>query len=264
MTLQKRLQQNQTIRFYHVSTNPDDFKSFFQKGAKPIGQGVGGQGNGFYVWTNETLAENHICFLNFQQLTNEAVIVGVDVEKESIAYPRWKTDMEYAPGFCSLLAKHHEFINKNMQNLNIDLPPNETFLKSIQSVKCKKENGEINFTFTGKSPFSPTMQQYLKRKETDNPCYGSADSVFFQTLTDYLCQNNPEFLIDYNHFMQQKIQQEGIALKYTGQQNIPISILKYATIDESGKISKTTIYDKEKQSQQICPFVKMAMSRKTK
>ena len=103
MTLQKRLQQNQTIRFYHVSTNLDDFKSFFREGAKPIGQGVGGQGNGFYAWANETLAENHIRFLNFQQLTNEAVIVGVDVEKESIAYPIWKADMEYAPGFCSLL-----------------------------------------------------------------------------------------------------------------------------------------------------------------
>ncbi len=42
MTLQKKLQNN-TIRFYHVGTNPDDFKSFFKEGGKPIGQGIGGQ-----------------------------------------------------------------------------------------------------------------------------------------------------------------------------------------------------------------------------
>lgn len=261
MTLQKTLEQKQTVRFYHVGTNPDDFKSFFKEGAKPIGQGVGGQANGFYVWTNENLADSHIQFLNFQQMLKEAVIVSVDTEKEKITYPLWQADVECAPGLCGLYAKYQDFINKEMQNLNIQLPKNESLLTSIQSVQCKKENDAINLTFKGASHFAPTMQQNFTRKANDNPCQGYADAVFFQTLTDYLCQNNPDFKQDYNHFMQQSLRTEGIALKYTGKENLPVSSIEYTTIDDMGKISKTTIFDKKKQ---FCPFVAMALKRKIK
>lgn len=267
MVLQKSLQQNsqdKTLRFYHVGTNPDDFKSFFKEGAKPVGQGVGGQGNGLYVWTNEDLADNHIRFLNFQQMLEEALIVGVDVEKEKITYPEWQADMEYAPGFCKLLGKHKDYINQNMQNLNINLPPNESFLNTIQSVKCEQEKDEITLTFKGGNRFIPTMEQTIKRMSHDNPCRGATDSVFFQTLADYLCQNSPDFKKDYDHFMQQTIQNNGLGLKYTGKENQPVSIIKHATVSNQEILSKSVIFDAQKKEKQVCPFIAMALKRKTK
>jgi hypothetical protein len=61
--------------------------------------------------------------------------------------------------------------------------------------------------------------------------------------------------------MQQSLQTEGIALKYTGKENLPVSSIEYTTIDDMGKISKTAIFDKKKQ---FCPFVAMALKRKIK
>jgi hypothetical protein len=61
--------------------------------------------------------------------------------------------------------------------------------------------------------------------------------------------------------MQQSIQKEGMGLKYTGEKNLPVSSIEYATIDDTAKILKTTIFDKKKQ---FCPFVAMALKRKIK
>ena len=52
--------ENKSITFYHVATDKKDFKSFFREGAKTTLSDA----KGFYVWSDKTLAENHIRWLN--------------------------------------------------------------------------------------------------------------------------------------------------------------------------------------------------------
>ena len=120
---------NETITFYHVSTDVDDFKSFFREGAKSIGKGLGGQTKGFYVWPNKKAAEHHISFLkdgawaNKNLNNNEAMIIGITVPKASVSYPLWEQDAELPVGLFELCASYGEFLNKKAQNLDIELPP---------------------------------------------------------------------------------------------------------------------------------------------
>lgn len=288
MTLNNTLNTGKTegakaVTLYHVSTEVDTFKSFFREGAKAIGKGIGGQSDGFYVWTNEKAADNHIRFLHEDPFAdkvlknNEAIIIGISVPQKSISYPLWQQDMEACQGIFKLWTKYGDFINKNGQNLIIpfdieDKPLGWNFL-TFTGFSYEKKYSHLdqkewyNISFKGIDERGREKIKIMTRSlDTLNEnAEGTDDSVKFQILTDWLCQNNLDFKKDYDHLMQKMCSSEkGGALKYTGIESLAITKAEHVKINEDGSLKKTTIFDASKGKDQVCPFLKLGLTRTRK
>ena len=166
----------ETVVFYHVSTEVDDFKSFFREGATAIGKGVGGQTDGFYVWTNEKAADQHIRFLYEDPFADkvlkndEAVIVAVSVPKASLSYPVWQQDMEKGVDIFKLWIKHGNFINENADNLDIpfdtqDKPLGWDFSK-FTGFSCEKKVSNYDQKRYYKITFEGLDEKGKEKKKT--------------------------------------------------------------------------------------------------
>ena len=282
MTLKETLNKktNKMLTFYHISTKADDFKSFFREGAKSVGQGIGGQTGGFYVWSNKKAAEEHIRFLNKNPFSekelknNEVMIIGVDVPQKDISYPLWQQDYEKSVGIFELWIKYGDFLNKKALNLDIpfsteDKPLGWDFEK-ITGFSYEKRQSAINqqdyynITFKGISESGKEKEKIISRTKENltEGGDGAYDSVKFQILTDWLCQNNPDFKKDYDTLIQKAIlKKEGYALKYTGTQPLIITFAEYVKIKEDGSLKKTTVFNSQKGSNQICPFFTIEQTR---
>ena len=244
-----------TVMLYHIATNVDDFRSFFREGAKSI---TPESDKGFHVWTNEELADTHFRLLNEHFLNKtlkncEAIMIGVCRDKKEITYPLWQMDVEFAPGLYDLLAQYTPTI-KN-KKFDINLPPNNSFLKKITGFSCQKANQIIQFTFEGKTSIDTDMSLCVIH-HTNQPCQSNEDILFLQSLTDTLCHHNKDFQKSYNELMQSSCSQKA-ALKYTGLKPLEISLAQYMKFDAKGNLNKTSIFDKTKGSQQMCPFLKI-------
>ena len=249
---------DEKMTFYHVATNPNDFKSFFCEGAKSI---TPQSNKGFYVWTDEELAENHIRFLEGGFLdkglsNHEALILGIDIPKGSLKLPDWQMDVECAPGLFELLNQYTDVINQKLKKLNIDLPDSNSFLKKISEISCQKESSKITFHFKGKSAFNTDLPYSLTCYENQNPCRQASDAPYLQVLVDSLIQTEPNFKKDYHQLMQIMAQNQA-AFKYTGKEPLAISSATHVFVDENGQLKKNVLWDKTKGNQQICPFLKL-------
>ena len=258
----------ETVTFYHVSTEVSDFKSFFREGAKAVGKGIGGQTDGFFVWTNEQKAIRHFShFLN--DFTNEAMIIGITVPKADISYPIWQQDMEVAYGIYDLWKKYGDFINQKGHNLNITFDKkHQTFgwnFKKITDFSYEKEYSNFAKKYYEDICFKGIDEtgKSIKKAIWEEPG-GAEDSVNFQILTDWLCQNNSDFRKDYDALMQKIIthSQHGFALKYTGTASLPITSAQHVKINEDGSIQKTIVFEAQKGSNQVCPFLTIGLARK--
>ncbi len=263
---------SETITFYHVSTEVEAFKSFFREGAKSIGKGLGGQKDGFYVWTNKKASIRHCRFLN--DFTKEFLVIGVTIPKKNIIYPLWQQDMELSQGIFRLWVKYSDFINKNGQNLNIPFDtPNKPFgwkFSSFSGFSCKKNYSTslktdfYNITFSGIDENGKGKQKTISRSEKmlHEDANGAEDSIKFQILTDWLCQNNPDLKKDYDTLMQKiMLDEKGTGLKYTGSEPLPITSAEYVKINEDRSFHKEVIFDAKKGKNQVCPFLKMSLVR---
>lgn len=254
------MSQSNTIKLYHIATNLSDFKSFFREGAKtPSGQ----SDKGFYVWTDEKSADTHFQlldghFLNKTLKNHEAIMIGLCLDKKDITYPSWQLDVEFAPGLYELLGKYIPSIEH--QKWDINLPPNNSFLKKITGFSCQKKDESIQFVFKGKTSINTDMN-FCITHHNNQPCQNSTDTIFFQALTNTLYQHNNDFREAYNQLMQHMSGQGG-ALKYTGTEPLPISFAKHMSFDNKGNVKKTVVFDKEKETQQICPFLKIKNSQR--
>ena len=263
---------NETVTFYHVSTDIEAFKSFFREGAKSTGKGLGGQTDGFYVWSNEEAAERHVSFLQDGAWANkhlndkEAMIIGITVPKASVSYPLWQQDAEQPVGLFKLCASYGEFLNQKAQNLDIELPPeNVPFgwpFSKITAISFEKKSDDWNCIFF--EGFNDKGRK-CRKMCPDRPPFEADDSIKFQILTDWLCQSNPDFKKDYDLLMQKTImQKEGSGLKYTGSAPLPITFVQHIKINEDGSLEKTTIFDTKKGKNQVCPFLKMGLVHRKK
>ena len=211
---------------------------------------------------------------------DEAVIVGVAVPKSTIAYPLWQQDMEQSAGLILLAKKYASFLNTRARHLNIPILQDMRNLgwhfSKITGIFVADFMTGINVDDSGK---------IIPKNTSDNNCiffegidhdgekiiqvcpdtpWNSADSTKFQILTDWLCQNNPDFRKDYNRLMQREaISPHCFALKYTGSEPLPIVCAQYAKVDQDGSIQKTTLFDARKKENQVCPFLMMGLARKS-
>ncbi len=272
----------ETLTFYHVSTEIDSFKSFFREGAKAIGSGIGGQKGGFFVWSNKKAAENHIRFLNEDPFAdkllknNEAMIIGVKIPKKTFSYPLWQQDMEKSFGIFRLWIKYGDFLNNHAHNLDIpfvkdDKPLGWNFSK-LTGFSFKKSYSTLtkqqwyNITFEGldDKKNQKKVKSILRNEDNlDEGADGAYDSIKFQILTDWLCQNNPDFKNDYDNLMLKKIS-KGCALKYTGSNPLPITFAEHIKVNEDGSFKKETLFDEKKGNCQVCPFLRIDRLHKRK
>jgi len=247
--------------FYHVSTETQNLRSFFREGAKSTVPRINEKNKGFYVWTNEDDADVHVRllndgFLNKSLDNHEALILGIPVQSKDLIYPSWQIDVECAPGLLELLKKNESLINSKLNELDIELPDNDSFLKKVSGITCKTEENKTSFVFNGKTSINTDISHTLTCYDNSNPCNGYSDAIYLQTLVDALCTHSVDFQKEYQQLMQQISQYHG-ALKYTGSSNLPVSTIKHAQVDENGMIKKTIIFDAAKNTQQICPFFKL-------
>ena len=259
----------ETVTFYHVSTEVAAFKSFFREGAKAIGKGVGGQVDGFYVWTNEKAAEDHIRFLHEDPFAdkvlknNEAIIIGVSVPKESLSYPVWQQDYEKNSGLFDLCVLHAECLKNKAHNLNIPIPEQDRPLgwnfDKITDLSYNEEGKYFLFEGVDKK------EKKWRKRFSDSSFWDAEDSIKWQILTDWFCQNNPDFKKDYNNLMQ-KICSDGkiSALKYTGTEPLAITKAEYVKVNADGSIKKTPVLNTSKGKNQVCPFLTLIQTRKEK
>ncbi len=242
--------------FYHVSTNVDSLKTFLHEGVKNTDFPLP---NGFYVWQNEEMADTHIRLLengllNKRLNQHQALIIEFHVPTEQIIYPTWQVDVELAPGLLELFNKHQLSINQKLKNVTINLPPNDSLLSKITSISCQKNNQETTFIFQGKTPINTDLSYSLTCYQNQNPCHQNSDILYLQTLVDVLHKKEPSFTKEYQQLMQNT---PNASFKYTGQQPLPVSMIKHVQIDEHNQLNKNILYDSAKGFRQICPFLRL-------
>ncbi len=289
MNLQKILFENsgnktneKMITFYHVSTDVNAFKSFFREGAKAIGTGMGGQTDGFYVWVTEKAADRHILFLDRnpkseKELVNkEAIIIGVKVPIKTVSYPLYQLDKEASRGLFRLFVKYGDFINDKAHDLDIPFSLEEKpfgwDFSKFTGFSFEKRNSNLSkknyyhICFNGLNEQNKEKMKALIRGEDilDEDGDSPEDSVKFQVLTDWLCQNNSDFKKEYDALMHENILKGVFAFKYTGSEPLPVAFAKHVKVGEDDSLSKTTVFDAEKKTDQICPFITMGLARKNR
>lgn len=270
------------ITFYHVSTDVNAFKSFFREGAKAIGIGRGGQTDGFYVWATEKAADRHILFLDRNPLSDkelvnkEAIIIGVKVPIKTVSYPLYQLDKEASRGLFRLFVQYGDFINDKAHDLDIPFSVKEkplgwnfskftgfSFEKKYSNYSKKNY---YDIWFHGLDEQNKEKKKCMSRGEDhlDEDADEADDSVKFQILTDWLCQNNSDFKKEYDALMHKSILKGVFSFKYTGSEPLPIAFAKHVKVGEDNSLSKTTVFDAEKKTNQICPFVTMELARKNR
>ena len=272
------------ITFYHVSRNVEAFKSFFREGAKAIGKGVGGQTDGFFLWTNERAAKRHILYLNDeeidenQRLSNgEAIVIGVSIPKASISYPVWQQDMESSHKIFQLWSKYGNFINKKAHDLDIpfnqEKQPYGWDFSKITGFSYKKHCHNLfqkeyyDVFFEGIKKNGKKDKKTLRKfqDDLDKDDNQAEDSVKFQILTDWLYKNNYDFRKDYNALMQDIIfHPYGFPLKYTGKKPLPIASAKYVKVNKDGSLKTVSLFEAPKGPNQVCPFLTLGIAKKQK
>lgn len=255
----------ETVTFYHISTEVDAFKSFFREGAKAIGKGLGGQQDGFYVWINEKDTEKHVIFLNGKTANKtikngEAIEITVCVPKASISYPLWQQDYEKNRGLFDLCVLYADCLKNKAHNLNIPIPEQEHPLgwefDKITGLSYNEEGKYFLFEGIDKK------EKKWRKRLSDSSFWDAEDSIKWQILTDWFCQNDPDFKKDYDLLMQKiSSDRKGGALKYTGVEPLAITKAEHIKINADGSIKKIPIFDASKGKNQVCPFLQLNLAR---
>lgn len=249
--------QKDQICFYHVATDVNDFQPFFRKGARAIVPKT--KHKGLYVWASQETADTHIQlldggFLNKNLPNHEALILTFQMNRKDLTYPQWQMDVEYAPGLLELLNQHADTINKKLKNVDVNLPPNNSFLKKISGISCKKQEDKTTFQFHGKTSVNTDLNFSLTCAKNGNPCQGESDAIYLQTLVDLLCQSDTDFNEDYHQLMQKMVPNHA-SFRYLGEKPLPIFSAVHVSVDKKNNLKKTVLLDGTKPEQQICPFL---------
>lgn len=273
--------------FYHVSrhSDPELLKSFYNKGALPIGKGVGGQKDGFFVHMDEESALAHILFLD-NQLTDagKTIVIGVDVNESDLKYPKWQFDFEYQAEsslfLIYFLSKHASVFDSKAKDLNI---PVGTYFsdKFCEKITCIKSNKNNPTEFPSSKPvFELELENdKFKVRRYWTHTYGPSDSFQAQLVTDWLCANSDAFIQNYNDVLKKiafnevlewgeglchsKVDGRSFHLKYVGNKSLPISsAVLYQKAEGDAPWNKTVLYDSNlSKKEQVCPFVMLGMSK---
>ena len=250
--------ETDTVTLWHATNDADTLKSFWDEGAKPIGIGRGGQRGVFFVWSKKKGANSH--FSDFlatdsynHDTATEGLIIGTQIKKNDLTYPNWQFDLETGKVLNPLLFQYREQIT-NIKNLEyVDEYGDKISISSINLTPITTEDA-----CTLKFVKGPTGR-VMRIGET-----GLAYLELWQALIDKLCEN-PDFRKDYNKTLQKAASHPSanFALKYCGEQPLPVDEAFYIQKDESGKVTETQLYTSSvPKEKQVCPFVKMGMAKK--
>ena len=259
MTLTKTLDTGtnegaETVTFYHISREVNAFKSLFREGAKAIGKGLGGQQDGFYVWNKKEPAISHFSDFLQKKPTGDGLLIGIEVNKDSLTYPNWQFDLEFSKELSPLLFKYKDKIAQ-IENLEYKTAKGEKeIIPSISiSKRATEENCLLKFSYS-----------------TGSTCLAIGDDNgvqavdIFQALIDKMCKN-PEFKQDYDKLLQESISSsQRLALKYTGIEPLIISKADHLEVNADHSVKTTPIFDASKGKKQICPFLKLELARTRK
>ncbi len=245
-----------TITLWHTSRDVDVLKSFLDEGAKPTGKGLGGQKSGFYVWSKKRSAISHFTDALYEDVSGEGLIIGTKVKKSEIMYPNWQFDIELAAVLNPLLFKYINQITKikdlvYLENGEKRIIPQiatvTTTSKEECNLQCIKANGKPGYFLDGPHTGGDTYHLNV-----------------WQALIDELCKN-ADFCKDYNRYLQVAATHptKSFALKYCGKEPLPIDEVSHIQKDAEGNVKETILYTSSvPKEQQVCPFVKIGMTRK--
>lgn len=247
-----KVQNDNSVFFYHFSQNMSDLDSFIKNGAQPIGKGVGGQTDGFYCWTKENGFLSRLLTLN----KSEGLLITIKEHKVNLSYPLWQLDTEGdMGGLFKNTQAYAPFLEKNAQNLNIKMPDNvSSHLQTITGMHYNRipdSNGyQDEVIFTGISK-TGEREKHIVPVYHSNPNKngwhgGFGTAGLRQILVDYLCQNHPQFKEEYNKHMLNCIQNNkgklAEAIKYTGQAPLKIFSAKEVGFDKNNQLFEKKLY----------------------
>lgn len=257
--------QTDYMDLFHISNHPKHLRDFMRTGAQACGQGVGGQSNGFYVWTTRAAAERHFVFKD--KITERrqksafgpegGLLVHVRVPRSDIRYPAWQFDIEGAYCLEDLWFRHRFFLNEHAKNLAL---PVCTTVPAWRD--CKMITG-FSYCFLQNEPGGPCIvadtigwdekpgKKYLPLGRFDATVQ---DTVKGQLLTDYLCRTSPDFLRDYHKLLDNILNvRSGTSLKYTGRIPLPVAGIEHISGNAAGACRTTPVYMAHQR--QVCPFL---------
>ncbi len=233
--------------FFHASNNIHSLRSFFREGAKAIGQGLGGQKKGFYVFERKTYALSHLYFLEGKKQLNDkgGMIVGIKVNKKDIKYPEWQFDYEGLLDVLSLLEKYAASVIKTLPQIKT---------KDIKILSCRKTPRFGRFLVTAEKK-GELIQKAISPADLGNTGFIG----IWQKTFDFLCQHNPSFRKDYDDLL---LDTPLSCKKYTGQSPLPVSYLSYMQLQPNGELKETVLYtDEQPKEKQSCPFLKTLLAQ---
>ena len=201
------------LRFYHISRDASEEKAnkFMSEGIAPVlGNGYGGQSKGFYCWTSEDRANKYYCSLlvaadaewamqNFgidiRLKNDEALKIGINVEKEAIKYPDWQLDNEQHPNIKRGRNRSIFLDFWEAQKQEFDASVNfEMYNASGEKYLITK----LGWDNESKCPLIEYMdskgQDIIEKVDSTN----ANNSYRTQALNNYLCLNSPQYKNNYD------------------------------------------------------------------
>lgn len=253
----------ENFTFYHIAKNVDSSKQLidnFSHGLKPIGADTADseqkQEGGLYFWANRENADRHIGFLTGSleggresEVSDKVGEVQFKLPDKKITFPEFRLDIERN----EIRARFVEgFMFKHLDQLN---QPN-----SLQQLRSKIQLGDDEQLLG----FSKEVRKYAENK----PNSREGECLCMRVLKDgkeelrrpgvgdvektsvWLADNNSNFKENYSKFLQfifkdnQQCDKLGLAFKYCGKENIPVSKIALHEKTDSGYKSRT-LYDKD-------------------
>lgn len=249
--------------FYHIAKNVESPKQLvdnFSQGLKPIGFDTADseqkQAGGLYFWANRENADRHIGFLTGEleggrqgEVSDKVGEVQFSLPSRKLTFPEFRLDIErnevrarFVEGF---MFKHLGRMNQPeaLQQLSseIQLADNEKLIGFSKETRKYAEN----------KPNSREGEclclRVLKdgKEETRRP--GVAD---VEKASIWLAEHSTEFKDTYSKFLRfvfkdnQQCDKLGLAFKYCGKENLPVSKISLHEKQENG-YKNTVLYDRE-------------------
>ncbi|MGN0919656.1 MAG: hypothetical protein ACI4OR_02725 [Alphaproteobacteria bacterium] len=241
------------ITLWHFAKDSQALKSFLNDGAKAIGIGKGGQTNGFFVWNQKKGALSHFKNFLYKEEAAEGVLVGVNIHVKDIGYPTWQFDVEIAKALNPLLFKYKKEIAQ---------------IQDLAYTDCTGEHQTISkIRPTHLASAESCVFQFKINRSLTSLAIGNNNGIWgvdmFQAVIDHMCQN-PEFKKEYDTLLQEKVKKaEKLAVKYCGQENLPVDEIVYVHKNEQEIDKEQQLYTSSApKEKQVCPFFIMAKSKR--
>lgn len=251
------------FNFYHISKNVESPKQLlqnFSKGLQPIGNDTADadqkQEGGLYFWANRDNADLHIKYLTgdceggrADEVSNKVGEIEFALPEDKLTFPEFRFDIERnivrAEFVEKYMFKHLDVLNKeeSLQQLLpiVQLKEGETLLGFTKETRKYAEN-KAN-SKGGECLCLRVLNN--GQEETRRPQVGDVENI-----SVWLAEKSPEYKNTYSKFLKraftdsEQSSQFGLAFKYCGKENIPVSRISIHEKLDGAKKS-CVIYDRD-------------------